>query len=112
MEPYWRTLLRQYIHLRRHRDRSARVLDNRREYYPDCGVSTAQARRWRNVLDVSHLHGASFPGTQNLADPLTKHSVAGCNRCATPTKNEIELDNPSLQIWTIMPFEHRHLAWE
>jgi hypothetical protein len=47
-----------------------------------------------------------------LADPLTKHSVARCNRCATPTKNEIKLDNPSLQIGTIVPFEHRYLARE
>lgn len=91
---------------------AARVLDNWREYYPDCRVSTATARRWRDVLDVTHFYGASFPGTQNLADPLTKHSVARCNRCATPTKNEIKLDNPTLQIWTIMPFEHRYLARE
>jgi hypothetical protein len=91
---------------------AARVLDNGKEYYPDCCVSTGKAGRRRDVLDVSHFHGASFPGAQNLADPLTKHSIARCNRCATPTKNEIKLDNPTLQIWTIMPFEHRYLARE
>lgn len=68
-------------------------------------------RGW-NVLDESHLHGAPLPGCQDLANALTNETVPGRDGLAVPSQDEVELNQPPLQIRPVVFFKGRYRGWE
>src|SRR5579871_1637019 len=68
--------------------------------------------RRRNVLDVAHGYRAALPCRENLSHALMNQAVPLRHLLATPTQHEIQLNQSSLQIGTVVAFKRRYLARE
>ena len=75
-----------------------------------CGRSNVLGR-W-NVLDISHLDGAAFPGRQDLLHPLTKKAIPLRDPIAAPSKEKVQLNGLYLHVGTVVFCEGRNLRRE
>jgi len=67
---------------------------------------------WWNLLYISHLDGAAFPGRQDLLDSLTKQTIPLRDPVAAPSEEEIQLNGLYLHVGTVVFWKGRHLRRE